>query len=342
MISVSAEAIYRDIRVEPSELAEKLAEKYGYLPYMVQRYILMLGIAETHKLLEAFEKPVKPVVRANTLLLEPDRLASRLDQLGFILEPIPWDTTSYRVVGMGEGSPSIGATHEYRKGYYYVHRDSAPLVPSTLLVYEYRGSVLDTCAAPGGKTTHIAQLLGDKYAIVANDLVLYRIRALIGHILRMRIASVRTIWSDARKLPRLVKKRFGRVLVDAPCSGEGTIMIDPGRKTRTRLLDLARIVKREIEILWSSIEMLSEEGVLAYVTCSIAPEENEYVIAKILEQRNDIELVDPPIKLFNWSSGISSFAGHRFPREVEKCIRIWPHRHGMIGMTICFIAKTRR
>ncbi|ABN70522.1 ribosomal RNA methyltransferase NOP2 [Staphylothermus marinus F1] len=332
--------ILRDIYIEPSIISKKLASKYGYLPYMVERYIKILGFKDTVDLLNAFEKPLKPVVRTNTLLIDEDTLYERLEQLGFKLERIKWSRESYRVISAPK-SPSIGATHEYLKGYYYVHRDSASLVPVKLLMHEFEGDVLDACAAPGGKATYIAQILNNKYEVLANDLVLYRLKSLIGHIARMRIKNIVVTWSDARKLPILIDKRYDRVLLDVPCSGEGTIMFDQGRKTRTSLKDLARIVRREIEILLSGIDMLTKNGVLAYVTCSIAPEENEYVVAKVLEMRDDIEIVKPPVKLFDWSPWLKSYLGINFPNEFKYCIRIWPHIHSMIGLTTCLLRRIK-
>jgi len=333
--------VYRDIYVEPGDLAEKIGLKHGYLPYMVQRYIWMLGLNGALKLIESFEKKPKPVIRVNTLEVDPSKLVERLSGLGFVFEEIEWYPNAYRVVEE-PGSPSIGATHEYFKGHYYIHHDAAPLIPAILLLHEYRGEVLDMCAAPGGKATQMAEILRREYRIYANDLVLYRIKALVGHVLRMKHWNIRVWWSDARKLPRLVSKRFDRVLLDAPCSGEGIIMFDPDRKSKTSMLQLARIVKKEIELLYSGVEMLRDDGLIAYITCSIAPEEDEYVVSKILELRNDIVVEPPPVKLLDWSSGLTSMSKLVFEPSVSKCIRIWPHIHGMIGMFICLLRKTRR
>ncbi len=334
----SIKEIYEDIFVRPSNIAKNLSEKYGYLPYMIERYIRMLGFNEAKELLESFEKPLKPVIRTNTMLITPEELVTRLNDLGFTLEKIPWAPIAFRVVETPK-SPTIGSTHEYLKGYYYIHRDAASLVPVILLMHNYEGDVIDTCAAPGGKTTYIAQMLGNKHYVIANDLVLYRLKALISHLMRMKIQNVKVLWSDARKLPILLEKKYLRVLVDVPCSGEGTIMIDPGRKIRTTLKDLAKIVRREIEILYHTIDLLEPGGILAYVTCSIAPEENEYVLNKVLEIRDDIEIISPPIKLFDWDPWLTNYLNMDFPSEFKRCIRIWPHKHRMIGFTTCLIKK---
>lgn len=337
-MNISLESIYKDIYVEPTRDAIELASNYGYLPYMVQRYIDILG-DEAPRLLEAFEKPVKPVVRTNTTLIEPSSLKKRIESLGFRLEQIPWSSESFWVIEQPK-SPTIGSTHEYLKGLYYVHRDATSLIPVRLLLYEYEEDVLDACAAPGGKATFMAQILADRDKLVyANDLVLYRLKALIGHVMRMRLSNIVVTWSDARKLPRLISRRFGRILLDAPCSGEGRISVDPGRKTRTSLLDLAILVKREIELLYSLIDALELGGIVAYVTCSLAPEENEYVLNKVLESRTDVEIVDPPLRLLHYSHGLTEYRSHRFNTELKRCIRIWPHIHGLFGYFICLVRR---
>ncbi|WP_440059375.1 RsmB/NOP family class I SAM-dependent RNA methyltransferase [Thermogladius sp. 4427co] len=337
---VTVSDIYREIYIEPGDKAKELAATYGYLPYMVQRYLVMLGLNETIALLEAFEKPVKPVVRTNTVLIDPDKLALRLEQLGFRLEEIKWWKGAFRVVNQPE-HPTIGSTHEYLKGLYYVHRDASALIPVILLLHEYRGDVLDACAAPGGKATFAAQIVWGSGRVYANDIYLPRLKALAGHVMRMKLSNITVMWNDARILYKKWSKRYERIILDVPCSSEGTIMNDPSRKTKTKIRDLAILVRREIELLKAGIEMLSKDGVLAYITCSIAPEENEYVVSKILESRSDVDIVEPPLKLFDWSTGLTRFHRLVFDDRVRKCVRIWPHRHSMFGFTFCLLTKNR-
>jgi NOL1/NOP2/sun family putative RNA methylase len=332
--------IYRDIYIEPGDKARKLASIYGYLPYMVQRYIYMLGYDGATKLLEAFEKPLNPVVRVNTLLIDSEKLKFRLETLGFSLEEIPWAKDAFRVVSKPE-YPTIGSTHEYLKGYYYVHRDASALAPILLLLQDYRGDVLDACAAPGGKATFASQHVFPHGVVYANDISLPRLKSLIGHYARMKLSNNVVTWADARMLPREWSRRFSRVILDVPCSSEGTIMNDPSRKAKTTLKDLSLLVKREIELLNAGLEMLNPGGILAYITCSIAPEENEYVVSRVLELRVDADVIEPPFKLFDWSHGFTSFHKLVFDDRVRNCVRIWPHIHGMFGFTFCLLTKTR-
>lgn len=334
-------SILREISIKPSDESIELAFENGFLPYMIERYLRMLGKNGAIKLLDSFKQSVKPVIRVNTRLVDPEKIEKALIEKGFVLERIPWYHGAFRVLDAPE-KPSLGATFEYLKGYYYLHRDSSSLVPVILLTHEYQGNVLDACAAPGGKATFLAERIGDHGVVFANDLVLRRLKSLIGHVARMRLENISIMWSDARKLPGKLTRKFERILLDAPCSGEGRISVDPGRRNRTSMYELALLVKREIELLDSLIKLLENDGIIAYSTCSIAPEENEYVLSKILQARSDIEIIPPPVTLFNYSPWITRFGDIEFPKEFEKCIRLWPHVHGTFGFTTCLLRKTRR
>lgn len=339
MKPIDPTVIYRDIQLEVSSEAEELAAKFGYQSYMIQRYIHMFGFEGILKLIEGFEKRPKPVVRVNTLLVEPEDLYLRLYEKGFELETIDWYPYAFRVL-KEPVKPTIGSTHEYMKGYYYVYRDAAPLIPVILLTYGYCGDVFDACAAPGGKTTFIAELIHGCGRVFANDLVLRRIKSMVSHIIRMKLKNVVVTWSDLRKFPYIIKRKFSRILLDAPCSGEGVIALDPSRKLKTNLMDLAVMASRQITLLNVTLDLLEKNGVLIYTTCSIAPEENEYVVSRILELRSDVEVVEPEVKLFDWDKGFRFFHKLEFNPMVEKCVRITPFKHDSIGLTICVLMKT--
>lgn len=233
--------------------------------------------------------------------------------------------------------PGPGATHGFLKGYYYLHRDPAPLIPVVLLASKRGDELLDTCAAPGGKTTYAAQLMGDEGLVAAGDLSLNRLRDLVSNVLRLGLSSVVVRRWDARELDRVLERRFPKILVDAPCSAEGYIMIDPGRKRRTRERDLALLARRQIEILGSSLSALEPGGVLVYSVCSIAPEEGEYVVSKILDALGEeVEILDAPGP---WDRGVEIEWMEGISGEVVKCLRTWPRRHRMGGSFVCLLRR---
>lgn len=333
----SVSRIEKEIHVDPSEEAERLARSWGYLPYMVERYLRILG-SEAFKLLRTMDDPgsLRPVVRCNSLRIGCGELASRLSSMGFRLRPVEWAPHAFEILEAPE-APAPGAVHEFLKGYYYLHRDPAPLIPVLLLALERGEELLDTCSAPGGKATYAAQLMGDEGLVLAGDISLNRLRGLVSNVLRLGLASVVVRRWDARLLHKMLGRRFPKILVDAPCSAEGYIMLDPGRKRRTGERDLALLVRRQIEILGSSISTLEPGGLLVYTVCSIAPEEGEYVVSRILDAfGEEVEILSAP---GTWDRGVEIDWIEGVSGEVVKCLRTWPHRHGMGGSFACLLRR---
>jgi len=331
--------VLKDISIERiSQDAQRIAEKYGYLPYMVERYIEMLGVEETLELLKAFENFTKRyALLCNSLRIECGALEEKLSRLGFELKRIDWCSECLEVVNVPK-SPSVGSTHEYLKGFYYVYRDKSSLVPVSL-AKPGQGIVLDMCAAPGGKTAHIVVSMRSRGVVIANDKSYSRVITLMSNMYRMGFANVAVINEDGRDIPKIFGSIFDYVLLDAPCSAEGAIMFDPGRKTRTRIEDLARLVAREIELLQAAILSAKPGGLIVYVTCSIAPEEDEYVVTKAAEILEGlVEFVEPESN--RWSWGLREFRNLRFHSGTRKCVRIWPHKHGMEGFFVCILRRT--
>lgn len=335
---ISYTDIVNELKIENiSSEAFTLAKKYGYLPYMVQRYIDMLGLADTEKLLNTFEHfNFSPAILCNYIYADCDQLVHRLREQGFILSGISWCRYCYKVISQ-PSSPSLGSTHEFLKGLYYVYRDSSSLVPPLVLNPTQNTYILDMCAAPGGKTVHILLLIDDKGIVIANDISLRRGASLISNLYRMGFKSYIVLAENAVRLPEKIDIKFDYILLDAPCSAEGAIMFDRSRKSKTPQQVLAKLVKREIELLYSALKLVKPGGIIVYTTCSIAPEENEYVITKVLEHVEDMEIIEPPLNL--WFRGLTKFRDLKFNKDVSKCIRIWPHIHGMEGYFICSLKK---
>ncbi len=339
-ISVGINNILKDITIDfISEEAMYLARKYGYAPYMVERYLRMLGYEEALKLIESFENFRKRIaILCNYLRYDCDKLSKKLENMNFVLKNIQW--CNYCLyIETAPSSPSIGSTHEYLKGYYYVYRDQASLIPPLILNPEKNSITLDMCAAPGGKAAHIMLLMEDTGLLIANDISRRRSISLLSHFIRMGFKSYVVINENAIELvKKFGKEKFDYVLLDAPCSAEGGIMFDPSRKTKTSIEVLAKLVEREIKLLHTALQLVKRGGRVVYTTCSIAPEENEYVVTKVLEHYDGIEVEEP--RLNYWSNGFTKFLNITFDYRVSKCIRIWPHRHFMEGYFICSLVKT--
>lgn len=336
---MSLDNLVKLFSVNVSSYARELAERYGYRPYMVERYYEILGDWSSVKdLLEAFEKPLPKSIRCNTLKVSDcSYLVKRLGELNYVLEVIPWVNYAYKVVV--EGAPSAGATHEYLVGMYYLHRGLATLIPPLVLSPRRDDVILDLAAAPGGKTTHLAQLMGNEGVIVAVDVSRLRMRALRSNLERLGVWNVVAVRMDGR----LVTKVFGpnyftKVLLDAPCTGEGLIQVDKSRKFKTDVTDLARASQLQYELLRAAVESAVSGGYVLYSTCSIAPEENEFVVDRVLGECDCVEVVDIP-RLLNFSSGVTEFHRLKFSEVLRRCVRVYPHLHGMEGFFLCLLRK---
>lgn len=308
----------------------RLAERYGYNWFMVERFIRLLGFPETVELLDANEEPLPETIRCNDYLIDCGDLVDRLHEKGFTVEPIPFLPHGFEVI---ESPFSVGASSEYLKGYYYIQDPGSMLVAYAL---EPRGGeiILDAAAAPGGKATQIQQLTRDSSLLVAVDISRSRVRALRSHLQRMGFQNYVIIRGDSRRLTEGLV--FDRILLDAPSSGEGIIRKDPSRKTSRSLRDLRAIHELQYSMLSSLVDRLKPGGVLVYAACSTAVEEGEYVISRLLWSRSDVEVEEADIM---GSPGFEEYNGVEFDPRVRRCRRLWPHRHGTEGFFICRLRR---
>lgn len=324
-------------RIRVNSEVRKLASRYGYRPYMVSRYLEMLRDSrEVEEMLKAFEKELKPVVRCNTLKLADCReLTERLEKLGFRLESVEWCSEAYEVFRSPE-KPSPGSTHEHLAGLYYLHRGKASLIPPITLRPAEEDEVVDLAAAPGGKTTHIAQIMRNEGLIVALEPNKERMKVLRNNVERLGVKNAVLLRLDGRETSKVFGKAFTKALVDAPCTGEGIIMVDPSRKTKTSLEDLIKHHEKQKELLKSALDSLKTGGRILYTTCSIAPEENELVLSEVLREREDVKVVsiETPVRL---APPITEYYGIHVDDRVRFCGRTYPHTHGMEGFFICLM-----
>lgn len=330
--------VWRKISESINPTARELASRYGYLDYAVARYYEILGGWEYVKeLLEAFEKPLSRTIRVNTLRFRDSReVLERLEKLGYEFSKISWESFSYIVTKTGR--IPLGATHEFLLGGYYLYRGAASLISPLALLPKPSDVVLDSAAAPGGKTTHLAQLMGNRGVIVAVDVSRERFRALRSNLERMGVENVVALRIDSRKIPGIFGEHFTKSLLDAPCTGEGIIQIDPTRKTKTSFEDLVRAHKRQVELLTAAIHSTVPGGLIVYSTCSIAPEEDEFTVAEVLEKLNNVRVVKPSVGL-DLEPGVTEYFGIELPAQLKLCGRTYPHRHGFEGFFICVLEK---
>ncbi len=274
-------------------------------------------------------KPLAPFIRLNTLKADEQQIINRLQSEGVTLEPTPVQWL-YRAHSQNE----LRSGPSYYLGLTYPQALSSAL-PVLALDARPGQAVLDMCAAPGGKTTHLAQIMEDTGVILANDRKYGRLTALMANIKRLGITN--TVISNSRGEFLAPGLKFDRVLVDAPCSGEGRYrLFQDGSLSHKKpgTTDLPAIQKG---LLLKGFDLLRQGGRLVYSTCTLNPKENEEVVNHLLKKRNaSIEPWTPPTR---WHPGITEWDGRQYSMQLENTRRFYPHEIDSVGFFVAAIRK---
>ncbi len=255
----------------------------------------------------------KQAIRINTANAKGKNLEARLHSVGVELEKVPFIETGYWV---RSSRVSVGATAEYLLGLYSI-QEAAAQIPATLFTALKGKTVLDACAAPGGKTVQLADLMGNTGAVVALDVRKQRLQALANHLERCHVGNTVVYNLDARKASQLNMK-FNRILLDVPCSGN--FAADPEWFQHRTLQDVERNAGVQREILAEAAKTLSEDGEIVYSTCSLEPEEDELNMDWAIKHLPlQIEAVNS-----HGEKGLTTIFGKQLNPSVERCRRIWP------------------
>jgi 16S rRNA (cytosine1407-C5)-methyltransferase len=298
-------------------------------PALAERLEALLG-GEYGEYLRAVESPPRPCIRVNTLKGDADSIAEGLRERGVALEPVPWCSTGYWVDG------DLGKSVEHFQGLFYM-QDAASLLPPEALAPTGEGVVLDAAAAPGGKTTHLAALMENRGALVANEVDAHRTRVLRFNLNRMGVANAAVSTLDMSRAPD-TGPIFDGVLLDAPCSCEGRIGEDAESLAQWRPARVQRCSRLQARLIDSCYSLLAPGGVLVYSTCTMAPEENEGVVNGLLRKYGDAE-VEAVEAAGRHVCGVTEWNGEKYDDGVSRCIRLYPHHHATQGF---FIARIRR
>ena len=257
-------------------------------------------------------------LRVNTLKLEPSALEPLLQTP---LRPVPWcDAGFYVSYEARAGSHALHAA-----GAYYVQEASAMAVGAGIVGILGRDGlknlkVLDLCAAPGGKSTHLGQLMNNTGLLVSNEIVTPRAKILAENLERLGIRAT-VMNEDPGRLSRAWGAYFDVVLVDAPCSGEGMFRKNSEAALEWSLDLPATCARRQDDILEAASNLLKPGGLLMYSTCTFAPEENEGVVSEFLEQHPEFELLE----LSGFAPGRPEWAGQGSSAQLTRTARLWPH-----------------
>jgi len=259
------------------------------------------------------ETRLTQAIRINTSNSRGKNIVQRLESIGVKLEKIPFLKTGYWVK---DSTVSAGATAEYLLGLYSI-QEAAAQIPATLFTMLDGKTVYDACAAPGGKTVQLADLMNNTGIIVASDIKKKRLTALTNHLERCGVTNTLVYDLDARRAHRLEMK-FNRILIDAPCSGN--FASDRNWFKRRTISDVDRNARLQKDILKQAIVVLAENGEIVYSTCSLEPEENELNIDWALR---NLDLQVEEIDCYG-QKGLTDVFGNLLDKSIEKCKRIWP------------------
>jgi NOL1/NOP2/sun family putative RNA methylase len=268
----------------------------------------------------------RQAIRINATNAKGKNLEERLQASGVQLEKVPFLETGYWVRG---SKVSVGATAEYLLGLYSI-QEAAAQIPATLFTNLKDRTVLDACAAPGGKTVQLADLMGNSGVLVALDVKKQRLAALSNHLERCHVGNAVVYHLDARQASQL-KLKFDRILVDAPCSGN--FAADRDWFKRRTLADVERNARLQREILAEAAACLSNDGEIVYSTCSLEPEENEVNMDWAIKHLSlQIEEID-----CHGQKGLTEVFGSQLHGSVARCRRIWPAETQ--GFFVCKLKK---
>jgi 16S rRNA C967 or C1407 C5-methylase (RsmB/RsmF family)/NOL1/NOP2/fmu family ribosome biogenesis protein len=280
----------------------------------VARMRELLG-PETPAFLDSYRRPAERAVRANPLKLDPADLPGLL---GIDPDPVPWCGEAFF---LPEGV-RVGGTLAHAAGLCYVQEPSALAVGEALDARPGE-RVLDLAAAPGGKTTLVAGRLGDRGVVVANEVQRGRVQALADNLDRWgswrAVIAGETVARLAERLPGA----FDRVLLDAPCSGEGLFRRNPAAAAQWRPGHVRGNAERQRGLLADAARLVRQGGVLVYSTCTFAPEENEHQVAGFLATHPGWELAEIP-RREGYTPARPDWAPNG-PPELARAVRLWPH-----------------
>lgn len=297
---------------------------FSYPKWMLENWMQQFGVEGAEEIMNAMNERPGVAIRLNRLRYADEEarkdFVQRAENLGYKLRDVPGVQGSFYLDAHGE---NIGEDDFYSSGDWTVQDPSSALVG--MLASPQKGQyIADICAAPGGKTTLMGELMGNEGKLIAFDKFEAKLEQIQQNLDRMGVSIAKTVQADATKIT--IKGTPDIILADVPCSGTGTIQKHPEIKWALEKDSIKNLVKTQREIMLSAASQLSKGGVLIYSTCSIEAAENRENIDWFLSERKDFELEDA-----------GEYIDKRFVEDA--CMTVYPHKHGMMG---AFAARLRK
>ncbi len=288
----------------------------------------LLGEDEYAEFLKSYEEPRYYGLRVNTLKISVEEF---LKISPFKLEPIPWTKDGFYY---SEGD-TPGRHPYYYAGLYYIQEPSA-MLPGEIINAQPGENILDLCAAPGGKTVQIAAGMKGQGLLVANDISSDRVKALVKNIELCGVRNAIVTNESPEKLSRNFSGFFDRILIDAPCSGEGMFRKDEDAAKSWENFKCEKCAGMQKDILQNVDIMLKPGGYIVYSTCTFSPEEDEKMISHFLSTHDNYEILEIP-KVAGIQKGRPEWADGN--KELLKTARLWPHKLKGEGHFVAMLRK---
>ncbi len=304
---------------------ERLGILHSFPDWIVQVWLEQLGLTDTEQLCEWMNQSPTIDLRINPLRASIEEVEVVLQSAGVLVRRIPHLPQALRFIG---NTGSIQKLPGFKEGWWTVQDSSAQLV-GHLLDPQPGEVVIDACAAPGGKTTHIAELMADEGKIWACDRTPSRLRKLQENFQRLNLQSIQIYTGDSRHFKQF-QNTADRVLLDAPCSGLGTMHRHADARWRQTPESVRELSVLQRELLTHTSTFVKPGGVLVYATCTLHPAENEEVISAFLAESPDWQIESP--------------SGLELPDSTDSTpqgwFKLWPHRQDMDGFFMVRLRKT--
>jgi len=297
----------------------------------IERYKKLLG-EEWEIFKEAILKPFPPAFRINTLKAHREQILESIKE--WPIAEVPFYKDGFYFTQ--KKGFVVGNTLEHFLGYIYI-QEVASMIPAVVLNPKEHEKILDMAAAPGSKTTQMAQMMNNRGAIVAGEKLLNRLSSLRINLQRCGVRNCILSYMDGRAFKTL-DMQFDKILLDAPCTGTGTIMKSL-HTIKTWSVTASKMASNlQKQLLNSAVHVLKPGGTLVYSTCSLEPEENEenvdYAVRKLGLKTEQINLTG-----FKTRPGITSWEGKEFDNSVKNCIRIYPQDNNTEGFFVTKLVK---
>ena len=296
---------------------ERISIKYSMPKWIIEELLKEFKINEVEKICINSNLKPKTTIRVNNIKIKEEELLKLFDKKNIKYKKSELENFIYV-----ENLKNIAEIEEFKKGYFTIQDLAAGLV-SIILNPKEGEDVLDCCSAPGGKTTHLAEIMNNKGKIIAWDLYESRLKLVNQNSERLGIKIIQTEEKDATIFDEKLVKRFDKILLDVPCLGIGVIRRKPDIKWQRKKEDIQTIKKEQLKILENCSKYLKDNGYMVYSTCSILKEENEEIINEFIKNNNDFKVINTNIKNGN---------------SENQMIKLYPNEKND-GFFICLLQK---